>query len=38
VELRVTGNVLLWQKGDLTLRLESALGLPSAIEVAESTP
>jgi hypothetical protein len=38
LELRVTGNVLLWQRGDLTLRLETALGLPSALEVAASTP
>ena len=36
LELRVTGNVLVWQRGDLTLRLETALGLPSALEVARS--
>ncbi len=38
VELRVTGNVLLWQRGDLTLRLETALGLPAALETAASIP
>jgi hypothetical protein len=38
VELRVTGNVLLWQRGNLTLRLETALGLPTALEIAASTP
>lgn len=38
VELRVTGNVLLWQRGDLTLRLETALGLPAALEIAASAP
>jgi hypothetical protein len=38
VDLRVTGNVLLWQRGDLTLRLETALGLPAALEVAGSVP
>ena len=36
LELRVTGNVLVWQRGDLTLRLETTLGLPSALEVARS--
>lgn len=38
VELRVTGNVLLWQRGDLTLRLETSLGLPAALETAASIP
>jgi hypothetical protein len=38
VELRVTGNVLLWQRGDLTLRLETALGLPAALQIAASFP
>jgi hypothetical protein len=38
VSLHVTGNVLLWQRGDLTLRLETSLGLPAAVEVAESIP
>lgn len=38
VRLLVTGNVLVWQRGDLTLRLETALGLPAAVEVAESIP
>ena len=36
--VQVAGNVLLWQRGDLTLRLESALGLPAALEVATSAP
>jgi hypothetical protein len=36
LELRVTGNVLVWQRGDLTLRLETTLGLTSALEVARS--
>ena len=36
VELRVTGQVLVWQQGDLTLRLETSLGLPAALEVAGS--
>lgn len=36
VTLRVTGNVLLWQRGDVTLRLETTLGLPAALEVASS--
>ena len=36
LELRVTGNVLVWQRGDVTLRLETTLGLPSALEVARS--
>lgn len=38
VELRVTGNVLLWQRGALTFRLETALGLEAALEVAASVP
>ncbi len=33
---RVTGNVLLWQEGDVTLRLESALPKREAIRIAES--
>jgi hypothetical protein len=37
VSLRVTGDVLLWQRGDLTMRLETALGVPAALEVARST-
>ena len=36
LELRVTGNVLVWQRGDVTLRLETSLGLPSALEVART--
>jgi hypothetical protein len=34
--LRVTGNVLLWQHGDLTLRLETALDLATALRIARS--
>jgi hypothetical protein len=34
---RVTGNVLLWQDGDLTLRLETSLDLEGALAVARST-
>lgn len=34
---RVTGHVLLWQDGDLTLRLETSLGLKDALAIAEST-
>lgn len=33
---RLAGNTLLWQQGDLTLRLESALDRDSAIAIAES--
>ena len=33
---RVAGNTLLWQRGDLTLRLESALPMEEAIRIAES--
>jgi len=35
-ELRLAGNTLLWQRGPLTLRLESALDLPTALRVAAS--
>ena len=38
LSLRVTGNVLLWQQGDITLRLETALDLPAAVAIADSTP
>ncbi len=34
--VRLAGNVLIWQQGDLTLRLESGLDLDSAIRIAES--
>ena len=34
--LRFAGNTLLWQDGDLTLRLESALDLDAVLEIAES--
>src|SRR5262245_1002170 len=33
----VTGNVLIWQVGDLTYRLETELGRAQAIALAEST-
>jgi hypothetical protein len=33
---RVAGNTLLWQRGDVTFRLESALSMAEAIRVAES--
>jgi hypothetical protein len=35
-ELRVTGNVLIWQRGDRTLRLETSLGLDEALALAGS--
>lgn len=34
----VTGNVLIWQAGDLTYRLETELGRADAIALAESMP
>jgi hypothetical protein len=36
--VRVDGNVLLWRDGDLTFRLETALGKRRAEEIAESVP
>jgi hypothetical protein len=33
---RLAGNVLLWQRGDLTLRIESALGLQDVLRIARS--
>lgn len=33
---RMAGNTLLWQDGDLTLRLESALDLDAVLEIAAS--
>jgi hypothetical protein len=33
---RLAGNTLLWQRGDVTLRLESALPMEEAIRIAES--
>ncbi len=35
-ELRLAGNVLLWERGDMTYRLESELTMETAIEIAES--
>lgn len=34
--VRLAGNVLLWEQGGLTLRLESALSLEGALAIAES--
>jgi hypothetical protein len=34
--LRLAGNVLVWERGDLTLRIESALSKEQAIAIAES--
>jgi hypothetical protein len=36
VEVRITGNVLIWQQGDRTLRLETSLGLEEALALAGS--
>jgi hypothetical protein len=36
ISVRVTGNVLLWHDGELTLRLETAEGLDAALAIAES--
>jgi hypothetical protein len=33
---RLAGNTLLWQRGEVTLRLESALSKEEAIRIAES--
>lgn len=33
---RLAGNTLLWQRGDVTFRLESALPMEEAIRIAES--
>jgi hypothetical protein len=34
--LRLAGNVLLWQRGDVTLRIESSLSLDQALAIARS--
>jgi hypothetical protein len=34
--LRLAGNVLLWQRGDVTLRIESTLSLDQALAIARS--
>ncbi len=34
--LRVAGNVLVWERGDLTLRFESALSKEASLRIAES--
>ena len=36
--IEVVGNVLLWQRGDVTLRLESPLDRADAVRIAESNP
>ncbi len=36
--VRLADNVLLWEQGDITFRLESALSLDEAIRIAESLP
>jgi hypothetical protein len=36
VDLRVTGNVLVWQRGSETLRLETDLSVDRAVGIAES--
>jgi hypothetical protein len=33
---RIAGNVLLWERGDVTLRMESALSLQEALRIARS--
>jgi hypothetical protein len=33
--VRLAGNVLLWERGDLTLRIEGALTLDQALAVAQ---
>lgn len=35
---RMVGDVLIWRDGDLTLRLETSLGLDEALRLAESIP
>jgi hypothetical protein len=37
-DLRITGNVLIWQRGGLTYRMETALSLDRAIAIAGSMP
>ena len=34
--IRLAGNVLLWEQGELTLRLEGDLRLPQALRIAKS--
>jgi hypothetical protein len=34
--VRLAGNVLLWERGEVTLRLESSLSMDEAIRIAES--
>ena len=34
----VTGNVLVWESDGVVLRLETSLGLPAAVHIAESIP
>ncbi len=37
-ELRLAGNVLLWERGMVTLRIESALGRDESVRIARSIP
>jgi hypothetical protein len=37
-QYRLAGNVLIWERGGVTLRLESALSRESALAIAESVP
>jgi hypothetical protein len=34
--VRLAGNVLIWQRGSLTIRLESALPLRTALRIART--
>ena len=36
--VRLVGNVLAWNDGDLTLRIEGAPDLATALRIAESMP
>jgi hypothetical protein len=35
-DVRLAGNVLLWERGDVTLRLEAAVTKEEAVRIAES--
>jgi hypothetical protein len=35
-ELRLSDNVLLWERGSVTMRLESALGRDDSLRIARS--
>jgi hypothetical protein len=36
--VRLAGNVLLWERGDMTLRIEGDITMGQAIRIAESMP